>query len=228
VSESRNDFEALARAFAAREQSQGTMNQCPAPEQLFEAASGALDREQQLRIVDHVSQCAECTQAWRLAMELGARPPSHVEQSRPSLFSRLRLRTIQARQFALAASVICAVGLTAYLVIPAIIPVTQQPPQYRDAAHPMAPVSLVTGSLARDRFLLRWSAGPQGSTYLLRLTTIDLAPLLVQQDLTRAEFVAPSAALANVESGEQLLWQVEVRLPDGQRIASETYVVTVE
>jgi hypothetical protein len=204
------------------------MNQCPAPEQLYEAAAGALEREQQLRIVDHVSQCAECTQAWRLAMEFGARPPGNVEPSRPSLLSRLPLRTIQTRRFALAASIICAVGLTAYLVIPAITPVTQQPPQYRDAAHPMAPISLVTGSLARDRFLLRWSPGPQGSTYLLRLTTTDLTPLLVQQDLTRAEFIVPSAALANVESGEQLLWQVEVQLPDGQRIASETYIVTLE
>jgi len=230
MSESRPDFETLARAFAAREQSRGIMNECPDPEQLYEAASGTLEREQRLRIVDHVSQCVECSQAWRMAMELGARPSGPVEQLRPTLFSRLhpprwrvRAKAVEIR-LALAAAAMCAIAVAAYLALP----VQQQRPQYRDVANPLAPVSLLAENLTRERFMLRWSPGPQGSTYTLRLTTADLLPLLVQQDVTKPEFLVPSAVLGRVVSGEQLLWQVEVRLPNGERVTSKTYVVTLD
>jgi hypothetical protein len=189
VSDTQNELEALARAFASRQQSQISVRQCPSAEQLFAAASGDLERNEQLRIVDHASQCAECAQAWRLAMELGARPATSAAPTRRNLFHRLRwpaqgpmrASPIELRWFALAGSVVCVMGIAMYLAVP----IKKQAPMYREAAHPMTPVSLVTGSLTRDRFLLRWSPGPRGSTYNLRLTTPELIPLLVEQDLAR-------------------------------------------
>jgi hypothetical protein len=210
----RREFEALARAFAARQGTRDASSACPPAEQLYEAASGGLDRAQRLQIVDHISQCAACAQAWRLAMELGARPSSDAERSVPTLIPK----------FALAASVILAFGVAAYFVMPG----QEEGPQYRDAAHPLAPVSQTGERLSRDRFVLRWSPGPEGSTYAVRLATTDLVPVLEKQDITSAELTAPRTTLEKVPTGEQLLWQVEVRLPNGQRIASPTYVVTLD
>ncbi len=210
MNERREEYERLAQAFAARKQSRGR-DECPDAAQLFEATSGNLTREQRMKIVDHVAQCAECTEAWRLATELGARPAQ-------------RSSTMPIRRFAFAASVVLAVGVVTYLALP----VGDQVPQYRDATEPLAPTSLVTGSLPRDQFILRWSPAPQGSTYSVRLSTADLTPLLSQQDIVSPELLVPSSALANVKSGDQLLWQVEVRLPNGRQIPSETYVVTLQ
>ncbi len=214
MNEARRELEALRRAFAARDPSLEARKQCPEPEQLFEAASGHLDREQRLKIIDHVSQCAECAEAWRLARETGAGLTGAPERAKPAGMWR----------FGVAASVICGVGLAAYFVMPGRV----GPPAYREAAPSSAPVALVQGKLARDRFLLRWSPGPPGATYLLRLTTSDLTPLLVKQDLESNELLVPGDVLQRVASGEQLLWQVEARLPDDQRIASDTFVITVE
>ena len=213
MSDAQREFENLARAFAEREGKHAT-SACPPAEQLFEAASGGLDREQRLKIVDHVSQCAECTQAWRLAMEVGARPVSSGADS-----GRARISN-----FAMAASVILAVGLTTYFVRQG----PEESPQYRDAAHRLAPVSRTGDKLSRNSAALRWSPGPKGSTYAVRLTTADLVLVLEKQDITSVELAVPAAVLEKMRSGEQLLWQVEVRLPDGQRIESETYVVTLE
>jgi hypothetical protein len=215
VNERREEYERLSRAFATRAQSR-ERNDCPDPEQLFEAASGNLTREQRMKIVDHVAQCAECTEAWRLAAELGARPAETSAKPSPHL--------IPIPRFAFAASVVFAVGVVTYLALP----VRDEVPQYRDAAEALAPKSLVMGSLPRERFLLRWSPGPQGSIYSVRLSTADLAPLLMQQDIANPELLIPTSALAKVNSGDQLLWQVEVRLPNGQRIPSETFVVTLQ
>jgi len=214
VSDARREFEILARAFAAREGRHDSSSACPPAEQLFEAASGGLDREQRLKLVDHVSQCAECATAWRLAMELGARPANTVE---------VRGRS-WAPSFAMAASVILAVGLTTYVVRQG----REESPQYRDVAHRLAPVSLIGDKLSRKGDVLRWTPGPEGSTYSVRLTTADLVPVLETRDITNAEVGVPAAMLEKVPPGEQLLWQVEVRLPDGQRVASETYVVTLD
>ena len=62
----------------------------------------------------------------------------------------------------------------------------------------------------------------------MRLSTADLVLLLVQQNIASPELSVPASALAQVKSGDQLLWQVEVRLPNGQQIPSETYIVTME
>ena len=219
MNQRREEHERLSHAFAARRQSRGR-NECPDPEQLFEAASGNLTRDQRMTLLDHVAQCADCTEAWRLAMELGARPVELAAESGASIAPGRR----PVWRSAIAASVVLAAGVVGYLALP----VRDEIPRYRDAAEPLAPASLVTGSLPRDRFVLRWSPGPQGSSYSVRLSTADLALLLVQQNIASPELSVPASALAQVKSGDQLLWQVEVRLPNGQQIPSETYIVTME
>lgn len=218
MSERHEEHERLSRAFAARRQSRAP-NDCPDPEQLFEAASGNLARDQRMMLLDHVAQCAECTEAWRLAKELDARP---VE---PAVESHARARTMSpAWRSAIAASVILVAGVATYIALP----VRDEFPRYRDAAESLAPVSLVTGSLPRDRFVLKWSPGPQGSTYSVRLSTADLALLFVQQNLASPELSVPASALTAVKSGDRLFWQVEVRLPNSQQVPSETYAVTMQ
>lgn len=204
------EFDKLSRAWVARDQSTAH-EQHPDAEELYEAASGNLDRARRLEIVDHVAKCGECTQAWKIALDVGARDAKASVTQRPW-------------RFALAASVILAVGLVTYLVIP----VEQGTPQYREGVDPLAPVSAIGSSLPRDQFVLRWSAGPQGTSYVVRLSTADLAALLVKSDIAATELVVPSSVLANVKAGEELLWQVEARLPDGRRVVSQTYVVRVE
>lgn len=216
----RDELESLARAFAARNQSLST-HQCPEPQRLFDAVSGGLNGAQRTQIIDHVAQCAECSEAWRLAMELGVRPAAENAQSNTSHVPRA---AAGAWKFATAASVILGVGLVAYVGVRE----RGESPQYRDAVASTAPTALSSERLARDRFLLRWSPGPAGSTYTVRLSTADLSVLLSQENLESSELLVPDAVLESVRPGEQLLWQVEVRLPDGERINSATFVVTLQ
>lgn len=227
MSSQRDELESLSRAFAARSQSLG-QQQCPAPEQLFEAVSGNLDRERRMQIIDHVSECAECSEAWRLAMELGARTDEETIRASTSQVTQIPTELMSGSRggvwkFAMAASVIVSVGLLTHFALR-----EDETPQYRDVIDSIAPKSLVSDGLPRDQFVLRWSPGPAGSTYTVRLSTQDLAVLLEQQDIYGSEFLVPSAALEGVASGEQVLWQVEARLPDGKRLSSETFVVAVE
>ena len=210
MSRQQEEFEKLSRAWAARDQS-SAHEQHPDAEELYEAAAGNLGRARRLEIIDHVAKCAECTQAWRIALEVGARQAKVSVTQRPW-------------RFALAASVVLAVGLVTYLVVP----FDRGTPEYRQGVDPLAPVSTIGSTLPRDQFVLRWSAGPPGTTYMVRLATADLATLLAKSDIAVPELVVPSSTLVNVKAGEELFWQVEAKLPDGRRVASQTYVVRVE
>ena len=82
--------------------------------------------------------------------------------------------------------------------------------------------------LPRDGFTLRWTPGPEGSRYQVRLTTEDLRVLATAADLTAPELVVEPAVLAGLPGGASVLWQVDVSLPAGQRITSPTFVTRVE
>lgn len=46
---------------------------CPSPEVVFDAATGALGREERVAVLDHTATCPVCADAWRIAT-LGRSP----------------------------------------------------------------------------------------------------------------------------------------------------------
>jgi hypothetical protein len=70
--------------------------------------------------------------------------------------------------------------------------------------------------LSRADFVLRWE-GPEGARYSLRIATEDLRVLDQIGGLTESAYHVPEDLLADVPSGERVVWQVQARLPDGTR-----------
>jgi hypothetical protein len=82
--------------------------------------------------------------------------------------------------------------------------------------------------LAHDSFVLRWAAGPEGTVYDVRVTTEDLRVLDRARRLESAELRVPTSALADLESGARIFWQVTAHQPDGRTIESESFLVELE
>jgi hypothetical protein len=59
------------------------------------------------------------------------------------------------------------------------------------------------------------------------VTSEDLRLLATATGLMAAEFVVVPAQLVDVGPGARVLWQVDVVLPDGGRVASQTFVMAV-
>jgi hypothetical protein len=211
-----DDLHALARSFSARAPSRPLRQDCPEPADLYDAAAGRLDVEQRLRIVDHLAVCAECASAWRLAAELQPASPAPW---------KMRFASLPRTVLAIAATIVMATGAVYFLSEP-----TQQQvsPAYRDGSTLEPPESrLERAELPREQFRLRWSAGPAGARYTLRLTDSSLNPVLVETGLAAPEFVVAPSVLQDLASGTRLLWQVEMTLPDGRHVSSPTYAVVL-
>ena len=73
--------------------------------------------------------------------------------------------------------------------------------------------------------MLRWSPGPEGSTYRVTATTEDLRPVLLVQALTEARLQVPAEQLARLAAGDRLVGQGEAHWPDGSLVRSDTFIV---
>lgn len=209
------DSAALARAFGTRTTPAPDPASCPSADAIYDAVGGRLELAQRKLIVDHVTECAECATAWRLAAEL---------QDDRVVPLPVRPRRASAVTLAAAASVAVAIGAGLLLLPPAQEPV----PVYRQgSASTMLESRVTASSLPRQDFRLRWSASTDGAVYTLRVTNAALEPVYAAQDLTRTEFVVPDSALRDVPSGATLLWQVEMHREDGTTAVSPTFSVTV-
>jgi Putative zinc-finger len=70
VTTSNGGLDRLRRAFAAGTAASGA--DCPPASRLWEAVNGELDPADAAVLVDHVSACGACAEAWRIAHELQA------------------------------------------------------------------------------------------------------------------------------------------------------------
>jgi len=213
----------LREAFAALPERGAGTAACPAPEVLWDAAAGHLSEAGRHAIIDHTTACADCALAWRVATDLGAgaamAPTTWkwplAARDRPWGWPLAATRTLLA-----AAAVLIVVAGVRVALRPA------DPATYRAAGSGAVASTLPADApLPRNGFRLEWSAGSPGARYDVRVADEDLQILDRALALDAPHHVVPAAALAALPEGARVLWQVEVVLPDGRRVVSDTFAV---
>jgi hypothetical protein len=188
-------------------------------DRIWRAVSGELPAAERRELVARMATDPAFAEAWRVAEELWRASREEVQAGAEG-----GVRPWTRSWFAAAAVLLLAVG--AGLVVRFA---SMAGDEFRDPGRYVVE-SLVTpdATLSRDAFRLRWTPGPQGSRYDVRVTTEDLRPLATVTDLTTPELVVEGDRLSTVASGARILWQVEVALPEGERVSSQTFVARVD
>jgi hypothetical protein len=185
---------------------------CPPPDRLWQARAGLLPAPARRDIVDHMSACPACAEAWRVAGDLGAEPSTGGDV-RPSRY--------WPQALAAAAVVLFAVGLFLFKV----------PTGDTARSGGEVPIRALTPEdrpLPRADCLLAWTAGPEGTLYEVTVATADLNVVARGRGLKEARFQVPEAALRDLPEGQSLVWKVEAQLPDGGRVASPAFFARLE
>jgi anti-sigma factor ChrR (cupin superfamily) len=173
---------------------------CPAPAEIWDLASGELDADRARAVALHVAGCRSCREAAALAREVI--PP--------------RSSSFPTAWWTAAAAAVAAVALGAWFLRepePAVAPVFRldAAPTIESLGAPGDPV-------------LRWTP-IEGATYEVTLARADLTVLEVRGGLAVPELAVAPGILA---PGETLLWQVVARTADGRTIRSRTFRVARE
>jgi hypothetical protein len=208
-------LKALGEAAAPRED-------CPAPELLWDAMRAELPVERRQEVVDHVAGCLACAEAWRLAIEIDPDPRPVSAAPAPSWFATF----FEWRALApLAAVLVVAVGGLLFLRGP---DGTHDPGYRQPGSEAIRSLLPEDEPVSRADLRLRWSPGPEGTRYDVRVTTESLENIASARSLVEASFVVPESALESLPPGSRLLWQVQMRLPDGERRDSPTFVTLLK
>jgi len=185
---------------------------------VWRAVSGELPAAERGELVDRTATDPALAEAWRAARELqhAAAPATAAAPDR-----------FVPRRSWLAAAALLLIGVATAVVFQ--LPPFSREETFRDADHYVVePLLQGDATLPRNAFRLRWRPGPPESRYRVRVTTEDLRILAAESDLTVPELVVDAAQLASVAPGSRVLWQVDVTLPGGESVSSQTFSVRVQ
>jgi hypothetical protein len=231
--ESPPELEKLRRAFAA----EGPPDEpCPPAERIFAAAHGELAGEAGAaelgEILDHVAACPECTESWRLAVEIGrelaAGQAVAAAEDQPAGrviagdFRRAEPGAVGARRWAMPVAVVAALLLAA-IALQLLPRIPKSDPAQR--GNDEARIEDVSGPLERGRCVLRWRLVPEtaGALFEVRVMSEELELLAERTAVAAQELEVPPERLEKIPAGGWLLWQVQASLPGGGQVASETF-----
>jgi hypothetical protein len=226
-----SDLVRMREAFLRPAEEASPREDCPEADRLWAAAHGELSTEERRQVVDHTAACPACSEAWRLAVEIGHSDEQVVveigrsdEQVAAALLPGTSSRWGLHRMAATVAAAVLAVAVVGVSLFHG----RQEPqaPVYR--AQP-AEVSITNRvgdgeALPRDRFLLQWTASvPPETTFELTLMTEDLMHLTQIQGLSESAFQVPEEVLQDLPAEAVVNWQIKARLEDGRVFPSPIF-----
>ncbi len=204
----------------------GERDECTPDEldRIWRAVAGELPAHERRAVVARLAESPAVAEAWRIADQLW-RASQASERESDTVPVKPPARSAPWNRSWLALAALVVLGITATLITRFDTPAGDE---FRAAGNDVVESAIpADATLPRDAFTLRWTPGPAGSRYAVRITSADLTPLASGTDLDVPEFVVPPSALATVAAGSPVLWQVQVRMPDGTTAASETFVTRV-
>jgi hypothetical protein len=182
---------------------------CPDDELVWNAASGEADAETLGRVLDHVAVCSACSESWRMARAID-------DESGKQRRSRVWM----------VAAIAAGVLLTMF-VLPSILERggIDSGDEFRVPGGVLLESTLdETTALSRDRAMLGWRGGPEGTVYTVEVVGADLEVLVRSGEQIESEFLIPAEALSGIPAGEKLYWRVEALLPDSTRVVSPVFI----
>lgn len=204
------EIETLREAFSASVRVAGEGRDCPQTEAVWKSARRELEPSEEDAVLMHIGECPACAAAWRIARDLTE-----------DLSRRRSFRWVPLAAAAAVALVLVGVGLLDWP--------TRDDAVYRAGGdrwlQSLVPEDRI---LSRQDCLLRWTPGPEGTTYQVRVTDERLDFLARGRGLAVAEFRVPEAALEDLPPESKIFWQVTARLPDGTVSDSTSFVSRVE
>lgn len=225
MNEDDQELARLRAAFTAPAEAAPDPETCPAPETIWSAVRGELPPHEVREVVEHTALCASCAEDWRLAADLNRQERKAAEADRPAnvVYGRFRQWRPLAAAAALAAGLMLVIGIQSDDMMG-----PGQEPAYREGQRTELRSLLPEGqALPANAAVLRWSRLEGAVSYDVQVSTEDLRVVATEEGLTATEVRLPESALAGLQPGTKLLWQVQAVFPDGIRETSETFTTTL-
>lgn len=226
-------IETLRREFQNVPTTAKAPEDCPDQETIWAAAAGEVSAEERRRVVSHLSTCAECAHAWRLAWALQAEMRAEAEESAShNGHANGVVEGPWKRWKQLAPHVAAAALLLVALGVGVMIQQPETPPPapvHRGVVDQEIQSLIPEGeALPREDFVLRWDFPDDDAIYDLRVMTPDLREVLHEKRAIHGlSYEVPARELREIAPSEGVVWTVQARSADGVLLAEKTFRTTV-
>jgi hypothetical protein len=164
-------------------------------------------------LVDHAAECAQCSEALRIAREVRAEAPGHAPAP---------VRQLPRRQLPVVAGLGLAAAAAALLLLRSPAPEPEAVERGTNGGSSAEALRALSSDHQRpDSVVLRWVPYP-GARYNVTVLAPDLTVVHRAVGLAEPQLLLPPTAVHLGASG-QLLWNVDAVLPDGRTLASSTF-----
>ena len=199
---------------------------CPTPEDLVQFATQGANRKARARIMEHVSNCADCAlvlkSILRLSVEIDKLTgKAEAFQRCPQdevLGMKERVRLFPGRRAAVAI-LAGMIGLT--IITLSVIRISDRP-AVRGTARPriqlLSPKQGATYPAEDIKF--KWEAVPKAARYTVELFNRSLEKVWRSGPISGAGTELPAEARGVIFEGETYFWRVTVVLEDGEELIS--------
>ena len=188
---------------------------CPEPARLWELADGNVDET----VLDHVSGCPSCQEAVRLGRVL-SEPTGDENVGEPETAANGSRWGFAVLGAALAAGIVGVIVLR---------PLVEAPDADVIRGELAVPIRSDTpDAVPRSAAELRWTAGPEGTVYDVRVLDEQLQPVAEAVGLEVPHWTIPAERLQQLPAPTSLQWRVTARTPEGRRLSSPTWAVRIE
>jgi hypothetical protein len=196
---------------------------CPDAGRLWDASRGELPSRETEEIVDHLSTCRACAQAWRLAVDLGRHAPPAtvpVAAEAASYWTLARLAPAFVGSF-----VLIVAGTLVFQVWRGADPAPTSDSPTRQFIEPSELVEIVgpDGAVTETSNQFRWEPVPGAEIYQVRVYAEDGTLVWTSEDLTEPSVAWPESVTLGTDT---YYWGVTA-LRDGE-IVAESGLATVE
>lgn len=195
---------------------------CPTPEDLVRLVIQGADRKARARIMDHVSNCADCALVLKSILRLSGEidkltGKAEAVQRCPQdevLGEKERVRLFPGRRAAVAI-LAGIIGLT--IITLSVIRISNRP-VVRGTARPriqlLSPKQGATYPAAED-IKFKWEAVPKAARYTVELFNRSLEKVWRSGPISNAGTELPAEARGVIFKGETYFWRVTAVLEDG-------------
>jgi len=200
---------------------------CPTPEDLVQFATQGANRKARVRIMEHVSNCADCALVLKSILRLSGEideltGKAEAVQRCPQdevLGKKERVRLIPGRRAAVAI-LAGMVGLT--IITLSVIRISDRP-VVRGTAGPriqlLSPKQGATYPAGEIKF--KWEAVPKAARYTVELFNRSLERIWQSGPISNTGTELPAEVRGVILEGETYFWRITVVLEDGAELISK-------
>jgi hypothetical protein len=200
---------------------------CPTPEGLVQFVIQGVDRKARARIMEHVSNCADCALVLKSILRLSGEidkltGKAEAFQCCPQdevLGKKERVRLIPGRRAAVAI-LAGMIGLT--IITLSVIKISNRPVVRGTARSRILLLSPKQGATyPAEEIEFKWEAVPKAARYTVELFNRSLEKVWRSGPVSNAGTELPAEARRVILEGETYFWRVTVVLEDGAELISK-------